>query len=126
MKNIKTIPRWGRAALLLAATGLALACNNARSPQPVPPTVPANPVANTAAAGDTHREHSSEEKMPRVNAAEAKQQVDAGQAVIIDVRGSKAYQQTHIKGALDIHLADLEAGKFDKLPKDKRIIAYCT
>lgn len=126
MKNMKIIPRWGRDALLLAATGLALACNNANSPQPVPPTAPASPVANTAAAGDTHREHSSEEKMPRVNAAEAKQLVDAGQAIIIDVRGREAYRQMHIKGALDIHLADLEAGKFDNLPKDKRIIAYCT
>ena len=126
MKSIATISQWGRSALLIAAAALTLACNNASSPQPISPPAPASPGANTAAAGDGHADHSSEAKMPRVGAVEAKQLVDAGQAVIIDVRGSEAYQQSHIKGALDVHLSDLEAGKFDSLPKDKRIIAYCT
>jgi hypothetical protein len=119
MKNKKTISQWAH-GLLLAAASLALACNNASSPQPV------TPAASPVAAGDAHSDHSSEANMPRVSAIEAKQLVDAGQGVIIDVRGSEAYQQSHIKGALDVHLADLEAGKFDKLPRDKRIIAYCT
>lgn len=123
---MKTLSRWGRGALLTAAATLALACNNASSPQPIPPPAPASPAASSVVPGDAHTDHSTEDKMPRLTATEAKQLVDAGQAVIIDVRGSEAYKQIHIKGALDIHLADLEAGKFDNLPKNKRIIAYCT
>jgi 3-mercaptopyruvate sulfurtransferase SseA len=68
----------------------------------------------------------AEDKMPRVTAEEAKKLVAEGKAIIIDVRGSDSYKSSHIKGALDFPLKKLEAGDFTNLPKDKRIIAYCT
>ena len=64
--------------------------------------------------------------MPRINAQEAKRLVDAGKAVIIDVRGTDAYKISHIKGALDYPLPKIEGKDFSGLPKGKRIIAYCT
>jgi Rhodanese-like domain len=68
----------------------------------------------------------AEDKMPRITVEEARKLVAEGKAVIIDVRGSDSYKSSHIKGALDFPLKKLEAGDFTNLPKDKRIIAYCT
>lgn len=67
-----------------------------------------------------------EDLMPRVRAEEAVRLVKAGQAVIIDVRGTEAYNVTHTKGAIDFPLGRLETGDVTGLPRDKRIIAYCT
>jgi rhodanese-related sulfurtransferase len=64
--------------------------------------------------------------MPRIKADETKKLVDEGKAIIIDVRGTEAYKISHIKGSLDIPLNKLESGDYKGLPKDKRIIAYCT
>jgi rhodanese-related sulfurtransferase len=64
--------------------------------------------------------------MPRISVDDTKQLLAQGQAVIIDVRGTDAYNTTHIKDALDFPLARMESGDFKGLPKDKRIIAYCT
>lgn len=83
--------------------------------------IPANPA--TALPSPTQN---PEDKMPRVKIDEAKQQVAQGKAIIIDVRGTDAYKMAHVKGALDIPLNKLESGDFSSLPKDKRIIAYCT
>jgi Rhodanese-like domain len=68
----------------------------------------------------------AEDQMPRINVEEAKKLVAEGKAVIIDVRGSDSYKASHIKGALDVPMKKLEAGDFKDLPKDKRIIAYCS
>ncbi|MGE0887707.1 MAG: rhodanese-like domain-containing protein [Blastocatellales bacterium] len=64
--------------------------------------------------------------MPRVRAEETKKMVDEGKAIIIDVRGTEAYKLSHIKGSIDYPLSKLENKDFNGLPKDKRIIAYCT
>ncbi len=64
--------------------------------------------------------------MTRISAEEAKKLVDAGKAVLIDVRSSDAYKISHIKGALEYPLSKIDAKDFSGLPKNKRIIAYCT
>ncbi|HKQ74756.1 MAG TPA: rhodanese-like domain-containing protein [Blastocatellia bacterium] len=69
---------------------------------------------------------SAEDKMPRISAEEAKKLVADGKAIIIDVRGTDAYNISHIKGALDIAINKLESGDLKNLPKDKQIIAYCS
>jgi hypothetical protein len=67
-----------------------------------------------------------EDNMPRVNVEEARRLIAEGKAVIIDVRGPDSYKVSHIKDALDIPMSKLEAGDIKDLPKDKRIIAYCS
>src|SRR5262249_4892766 len=67
-----------------------------------------------------------EDKMPRIKVQEAMKETADGKAVIVDVRGTDAYKMAHIKGALDIPLPKIESKDFNGLPKDKRIIAYCT
>jgi rhodanese-related sulfurtransferase len=69
---------------------------------------------------------SEEDKLPRVNAADAKRLVEAKQAVLVDVRSQAAYDASHAQGALHLDVTDIEAGKTKSLPHDKEIIPYCT
>ena len=62
---------------------------------------------------------------PRISLADAKAAFDAGTALFVDTRGDAAYNQEHIKGALNIPMDKLEAN-IKSLPKDKKIIAYCS
>lgn len=62
---------------------------------------------------------------PRISVADAKKAVDAGKAILVDVRSALSYQQEHPKGAVSIPGYELQA-RMSELPKDKQIIAYCT
>jgi 3-mercaptopyruvate sulfurtransferase SseA len=108
--------------LLAGSLGFSLACNQSNA-APGQATALASPAAATPAPPATQ---SAEDKMPRIRVEEAKALAAKGEAVIIDVRGPEAYKTSHIKGALDHALSRLETKDFKDLPKDKKIIAYCT
>ncbi len=114
-------------ALLMAAAMLGLACNKlyANGDNGNAAATP-NATAATPAAPAPHVSGNPEDKMPRVKVQDAIKEVADGKAVVIDVRGTDAYKMAHIKGALDAPLTKLEGKDFSGLPKDKRIIAYCT
>ena len=61
----------------------------------------------------------------RISLADAKKEFDAGTAVFVDVRGSEAFSQERVAGALNIPVSDIEAN-ISKLPKGKKIIVYCS
>jgi hypothetical protein len=103
-------------ALLLFSFG----CGNSEEPTGNGPLTPA-----VSQAADSHENH-PEDAMTRLTAEESIQLVKDGKAIVIDVRGTASYEAAHIKGALDVPLNQLEAGNFTGLPRDKRIIAYCT
>jgi 3-mercaptopyruvate sulfurtransferase SseA len=86
----------------------------------------ASPTPANAAAPVHSPHQNAEDKMPRVSVEETKKLLEEGTAVIIDVRGPDSYKTSHIKGAINVPLNKLEAGDFKDLPKDKRIIAYCS
>ncbi len=113
----------GRGVLLAAGACLMFACTRPNAAENQSAAAPA--LANPALA-TTSTPQNPEDKMPRLTANEAKKLVEEGKAVIIDVRGTDAYKMAHIKDALDIPLNKLESGDYKGLPKDKRIIAYCT
>lgn len=106
-------------ALLFLPLGLAMAvaCTDAAKPLAV------TPDAQPEAAAAEHPDDAHD--APRISLADAKKDYDAGTAIIVDVRDVNAYKNEHVKGALNITLADLEAN-LDKLPKGKKIIAYCS
>jgi rhodanese-related sulfurtransferase len=64
---------------------------------------------------------------PRIEAAEAKALVDAGEAVILDVVATHVWpaMTRSIEGAIRIP-PDQIRERFGELPRDKTIIAYCT
>ena len=69
----------------------------------------------------------TEADVPRVPLEQAKAALDSGAAIFVDVRSADAYQAKHVKGAISIPLAEIEANPTGlKLDKDQWIITYCT
>jgi hypothetical protein len=79
---------------------------------------------NTSQAPKTD-EHGPDDNAARVTLAEAKKDFDSGNAVFIDTRSAEAYKLERIKGAINITMNDVEA-RIKEIPKDKKIIAYCS
>lgn len=111
--------RWvGIAGLLWIATGASAFAQEPKlnpqppAPEPAPQAAEQSPVDPLAAA-------------PRISAEEAKQAVAKGEAVLVDVRGKESYDLEHAKGAISLPLSDLP-NRMGELPKDKKIITYCT
>jgi predicted sulfurtransferase len=61
----------------------------------------------------------------RIAVNEAKDLLDKGKAVVIDVRNQAAYDQAHVRGAKLIPAAEI-LNHLDELPRDKTIITYCS
>ena len=70
----------------------------------------------TPAPGDT---------APRISLADAKKAFDDGSAVFIDSRAASAYKAEHIKGSTNIS-GDILDAHLKELPRDKKIIVYCS
>ena len=106
---------------LIVGTLSVAACDSAPTQSAASPT-PHSPVLPYASPSQV----SPEDKMPRIRAEIAIKELETNDAVIIDVRGTSTFQQEHIKGAIDFPLDRLNQGDFAGLPRDKKIIAYCT
>jgi predicted sulfurtransferase len=61
----------------------------------------------------------------RVTPQEAREMVEKGKAIIVDVRGEDSYKAGHVKGARWIQIGDIES-HIKQLPRDKMIITYCS
>ena len=60
----------------------------------------------------------------RIGVVEAKAKMDAGEAILVDVRTEGAYKGQHIAGAISIPV-DQVSRRHAQLPDDKLIIFYC-
>ncbi|PYS97985.1 MAG: hypothetical protein DMF63_18200 [Acidobacteria bacterium] len=103
----------------LVALFVTAACTDAAKP----PILAENPGPTTTVVKDGTQDESHD--APRISLADAKKAYDAGNVVFVDVRDAMAYKQEHIKGALHIPISEAEANQ-DKLPKNKKIIVYCS
>jgi len=65
-----------------------------------------------------------ESDAPRISVRDAKEAFDKKTAFFIDARGIEAYKIEHVKGALSLPLSD--APDLKDVPKDKKIIVYCS
>src|SRR5215471_5111399 len=65
------------------------------------------------------------EDVPRITAADVKTELENKTAVLIDVRAESSYKSGHVKGAKLIPYNEI-GQRSDELPKDKKIITYCT
>jgi len=106
---------------LLVLPGFFLACQDAAADAPVAIAK----AASTPPAKDDGHGHTADDDAPRISLADAKKDFDAGTAVFIDTRAEDIYKQNHIKGAMNITLQD-DASKYNKIPKGKKIIVYCS
>ena len=82
----------------------------------------------TPAAAPTQETAFVEEVYPeiqRVSIDETIDALDSGSALVVDVRSAEAYQGSHISGAINIPLEELES-RLGELDQAKWIITYCT
>ena len=89
------------------------------SRQPTPARA-SPPVSNT-----NGHDHAAETAVPRIGVVEAQAAADRGEAVFLDVRQIDAFRTGHIKGAIAMPEAEIVA-RARTLPKDKKIITYCS
>ncbi len=116
MKNLKPVYLSVAGVLLL---GMSAACQKTNTAA----TSPATP-APTAAAPALFK--NAEDAMPRVSVQNAIAAAAKGEAVLVDVRGTDDYKLGHINGAIDHGVGLMEGADFKGLPKNKRLIAYCS
>ncbi|HVG07218.1 MAG TPA: rhodanese-like domain-containing protein [Thermoanaerobaculia bacterium] len=101
-------------AVLIAVSPpiLAIGGTQAQSTAPKTPAAQAAPADPAAEA-------------PRISVADAKKAIDAGKAVLVDVRSAMSYEMEHAKGAISLPTHEV-AARMGELPKNKQIITYCT
>lgn len=118
LRSLREIMRKLLLILTIAALFYAVSCSRVAEQL----TRAENAFAPKSNAGQTAP---IDDDAPRITLADAKKEYDAGSAVIIDVRAESAYKAEHIKGALNITIETL-AADLNKIPKGKKIIAYCS
>jgi hypothetical protein len=65
----------------------------------------------------------SKADVPRISVVAAKEKVEAGEAILVDVRSPATYEQSHIAGAISMTSSQV-ARQFTELPTDKLIVFY--
>ena len=69
----------------------------------------------------------TEAEVPRVSIEETLTALAAGAAIIVDVRSPSTFELSHIEGAINIPLGEIETNPTGLvLDKDEWIITYCT
>jgi 3-mercaptopyruvate sulfurtransferase SseA len=113
--------------VLTLGLGVLTACQDAAPPLKIEASQPnANPTQSPATTTAVKTdEHGNQDDAPRITLADAKKDFDAGKTIFIDTRSADAYKLERIKGAINISVSDFEA-KYKSIPKDKKIIVYCS
>jgi len=69
----------------------------------------------------------TEAGIPRVSVEEARAALESGAAIIVDVRSADAYAVSHIAGAVNIPLGEIETNPTGlNLDTEQWIVTYCT
>ena len=117
----------GKNYILLVILIMALsatACS--ASPTSSTPTLRPTQIVNTSTQ-TTPNLPLSESEVPRVSVEDAKAALERGEAIVVDVRSADAYAASHIAGAINIQLSDIEANPTNlNLDQNQWIITYCT
>ena len=82
-------------------------------------------LAATTSLAQEVTKFKDEAEVPRMTVEEAKKAYDAGSAVMVDARTADNYAKEHIKSAINITNGS-PASEYEKLPKGKIIIVYCS
>lgn len=70
-------------------------------------------------------DHQTDDDAKRISLDDAKTAFDKGDAVFIDTRSESAFQNEHIKGAINIPWKEVEK-RYKEIPQDKTIVVYCS
>ena len=106
------------AAVAMLAFGIA--CEKAPAPKTTNAPVASNSASPASATTDTHGDDA-----PRITLADAKKDFDAGNVVFVDTRAEVQFKSERVKGSINVPMEAFEA-RWQSIPKDKKIIAYCS
>ena len=88
---------------------------------------PTQPAPTPTAAPTLIPLPATEAEVLRVTVEEAKAALESGTAVVVDVRSAGAFELSHVAGALNVPLAEIETNPTGlNLGRDQWIITYCT
>ena len=114
-----------RSLLVLLFTLLVLSACSAQ-PTQVMPTLTTN-VGAPESYPNADQLPATDLDVPRVSIEEAKAAQESGAAVIVDVRSPDAFASSHVAGAINVPLIDIEMNLASvPLEKEQWIITYCT
>ncbi len=88
-------------------------------------TPDALPTATAAVQQPTQVSEIPYPTVPRADVADVQAGLDAGTAIVVDVRDLEYYQEAHIPGAISMPADELEAA-YQSLPQDQMVYLYCT
>lgn len=77
------------------------------------------------ASSAPYKKYADPAEVPKMSVADAKKEVDAGTAVIVDSRAEAVYKMEHIAGSINVPQASPKE-KYEILPKGKKVIVYCS
>ncbi len=64
---------------------------------------------------------------PSISVTEAMEMIDRQDALVLDVRDSREWETSHLRGAERLSLEDIKAGRLpERFQRDRPIITYCT
>jgi 3-mercaptopyruvate sulfurtransferase SseA len=109
------------AALALCVSAL-VACSPQDGSAPAAKSAPATNGNTAAKTTNTPAQNPGDTR--RVSIEETQKAIEAGTAVVVDVRDAASYRTSHIKSAKSIPLQQFDE-RIGELPKDKLIITYC-
>ena len=101
---------------LVIAVGLLAGCNSQEAFVPQAPSTPTVQSPQPKNPADEAR---------RITAEELHKLWDKKDVLIIDTRGEPDYKASHIPGSISVPANEV-ATKFEELPRNKMIVAYCT
>ena len=109
---------------------LVLSACSAPAPQTQPtaePILAATQAIAQASPQSPAKLPGTEAEVPRVSLEDARTAIESGDALVVDVRSDAAYAVSHIPGAINIPLDEIESNPTGlNLDRDKWIITYCT
>ncbi|HEV7701717.1 MAG TPA: rhodanese-like domain-containing protein [Pyrinomonadaceae bacterium] len=82
-------------------------------------------LACTKVAPPNFVKYNGDGDVPRVSVQDAKAEIDAGTAIMVDSRPEFAFKHERIKGAFSIPIGS-PPEKFSELPQGKKIFIYCS
>jgi len=63
-------------------------------------------------------------EIPQIQIQDAKQKLDDGGCLFVDIRDPGSYRQAHIRGALHLHDGNVQEF-LQNADKDKNVVVYC-
>lgn len=115
-----------KSILIIAIFAIALftACQRA-SVESNPETANQIPAVTYTPDNTAPAAPAPKDDVPRITLEDAKKDFDKGGVLFIDTRAEAAYKTEHIKGAISVPAETIES-RYKDIPKNKKIIAYCS